>query len=62
MRTAPGRAIEVSRAAMLTVGPNTSPSRATTSPYAMPARTSGNWSSASAPRAVIASAASAAAA
>ena len=56
------RATEVSREAMFTVGPNTSPSRATTSPYASPPRTEGNSSSASSPRSVITSAVSAAAA
>ena len=46
---------------MLTVGPNTSPSRLTTSPYATPPRTCGNRSSSSAPRSVARSATSAAA-
>ncbi len=60
MSTEPGRAIDVSREATLTVGPKTSPRRETTSPYATPARTSGNLSSGSEPRAVMISAASAA--
>ena len=62
MSTAPGRATDVSREAMLTVGPKTSPRRETTSPYAMPARTSGKSSSGSVPREVMVSAASAASA
>ena len=60
--TVPGRASEVSREAMFTTGPNTSPRRLTTSPYAIPPARRGNGSSGSSPRSVSSSAISAAAA